>query len=394
MAFRKYYFLWVRLWFLVFLCTLPNVSIAANQLEKSQAQLNYIKTELAKNRLVLKDLRDKRVSLLDAIGRLDESLSKLEEEKRHTSASEKELKNAIERLEQEQSSGETELSRLKKRVENRLKGNYVMGQGRIARVLLKADNYTELALRSFMLEQLTQNDISLFKEHDASLKKVKRIRSEKTIALRDMQQTQKTLEEQVSLLKEVRLERSKAIQLVLKDRKLARRRAWELNRRYKALEDLIGALMFEQEKEEVTQLPGIRLLKVRKSLNWPVKGSILHRFGKTKEKKTGATLVSKGLHIKAAVGQEIKSIAAGTVVHVGWLRGFGRIVIINHGESVHSLFAHLSDAMVMAGDQVKKGQSIAKVGDTESMEGPKLYFELRHRGRPQNPLKLLKKNES
>ena len=249
-------------------------------------------------------------------------------------------------------------------------------------------------MRSFMLKELTQSDVTLFQAHDTSLKRMKRIRGEKTIALKNMQATQQTLSEQVNLLQEVREERSKAIEVVLKDRKLARRRAWELNRRYKALSDLIGALMFEQDKDDVTELPGIRLLKMRKSLSWPVQGSILHRFGKTKEKKTGATLVSKGLHIQAALGKEIKSIAAGTVVHVGWLRGFGRIVIINHGDSVHSLFAHLSDAMVMAGDQVQRGQSIAKVGDTESMEGPKLYFELRHRGRPQNPLKLLKKNDS
>ena len=139
-----------------------------------------------------------------------------------------------------------------------------MGQGRTARVLLDAKSYTELALRSFMLKELTQSDVTLFKEHDASLKKVKRIRGEKTIAFKNMQATQQTLSEQVNLLQEVREERSKAIEVVLKDRKLARRRAWELNRRYKALSDLIGALMFEQDKDDVTELPGIRLLKCEK----------------------------------------------------------------------------------------------------------------------------------
>ena len=366
----------------------------AGQIEQSQYQLKTIKRELNKNQIALKDLRNKRTSLLEAMGRLDESLWKLQSEKNHTSELEKQLKSDIERLETELKTGEHRLSALQARVKNRLKGLYVMGQGRTARVLLDAQNYTELALRTYMLEQLTENDINLFTAHDASMKKVQRVRGEKKSALLDMQETQKVLSEQMSLLKEVRLERDKAIQIVLKDRKLLRRRVWELNRRHQALSDLIGSLIFEQDAQMASKLPGLKLLKTRKSLSWPVKGTILRSFGKVKEKKTGATLVSKGLHIRAAMGQDIKSIASGTVVHVGWLRGFGRIIIVNHGESVHSLFAHLSDALVMAGDQVSTGQSIGRVGDTESIEGAKLYFELRHRGKPQNPLKLLKNNDS
>ena len=367
---------------------------AAGQLETSQTQLKAIKSELTKNKTALKDLKNKRTSLLEAMGRLDESIWKLETEKKRTSELEVQLKSDIERLEDDLKSGEHRLTVLQGRVKDRLKGLYVMGQGRTARILLEAQNYTELALRTFMLEKLTENDLKLFKDHDASMKKVRRIRGEKKAALLDMQQTQKVLSEQMNLLQEVRKERDKAIQVVLKDRRLLRRRVWELNRRHQTLSDLIGTLIFEQDSEIITKLPGLKLLKMRKSLSWPVKGSILRSFGKVKEKNTGATLVSKGLHIRATMGQEIKAIAPGTVVHVGWLRGFGRIIIMNHGESVHSLFAHLSDALVMAGDQVSMGQSIGRVGDTESIEGPKLYFELRHRGKPQNPLKLLKNNDS
>ena len=116
----------------------PELWAAPSQLEQSQAQLSYIKKELAQNRLVLKDLRSKRISLLEAMGRLDESLAKLETEKRKTTEIESELKVALERLETAQASGEERLTQLKQRVEDRLKGIYVMGQGRTARVLLDA----------------------------------------------------------------------------------------------------------------------------------------------------------------------------------------------------------------------------------------------------------------
>ena len=116
----------------------PHLWAAPSQLEQSQAQLSYIKKELAQNRLVLKDLRSKRISLLEAMGRLDESLAKLETEKRKTTEIETELKAALERLETAQASGEERLTQLKHRVEDRLKGIYVMGQGR--KILFDSSN--------------------------------------------------------------------------------------------------------------------------------------------------------------------------------------------------------------------------------------------------------------
>ena len=383
-----------RLWcsfvtLLVFWTSEPSLSFAG-EIEKKQYQMVSIQAELAKNRKALKDLRNQKNSLLDALGNLDQSLSKLEKEKFRTEEMRKKLEADLKRLGVEQVTAESMYEKLKARVQNRLKGLYVMGQGRTARLLLDAQNHSELAMRRFLLEKMTQEDLSLFQRHDEALKTILRIGREKKDALVAMRDTEKALEIQLNLLKEVRSERQKAIDQVLKDRRLARRRAWELRKRYEALAELVASLIQEKALKDMNALPGLGLLKMRKRLSWPVSGEIIRYFGKKKDRKTGATHISKGLHIRAKMGDDVKVFAAGTVVHVGWMRGFGRIVIINHGESVHSLFAHLSDALVMAGDQVPRGAAIGKVGDTESLDGPKLYFELRHRGQAKNPLKLLK----
>lgn len=362
----------------------------SGKIEQTQSQMAAIQSELSTNRQALNDLRNQKRSLLDALGNLDESLSKLEQEKARTEDMRAQLEADLKRLGEEKDAGEQQYGALQVRVQNRLKGLYVMGQGRTARLLLDAKNHSELAMRSFMLQQLTQKDLTLFRAHDAALKKIRRIRRETEDALAAMKATESALQLQVNLLRDVRSERQKAIDKVLHDRRLARRRAWELNRRYQALAELVESLMQEREAQEANAMPGLALLKRRRGLAWPVKGEIIRFFGKKKDRQTGATHVSKGLHIRAPLGASVKTFANGTVVHVGWMRGFGRIVILNHGESVHSLFAHLSEATVMAGDQVKKGTPIGRVGDTESLDGPKLYFELRRRGQPQNPLKLLK----
>ncbi|MBL91562.1 MAG: hypothetical protein CMH56_07085 [Myxococcales bacterium] len=382
--------MWCSLMTFLFVWANGTALVHAGEIETKQNQMTVIQAELAQNRKALKDLRNQKKSLLDALGNLDESLSKLEKEKFRTEEMSQQLEADLKRLSTEQVDAEALYNQLKTRVQNRLKGLYVMGQGRTARLLLDAQNHSELAMRRFMLEKMTQDDLSLFQKHDEALKTILRIRREKKDALTSMRATEKALQIQLNLLKEVRGERQKAIDQVLQDRRLARRRAWELRKRYEALAELVASLIQEKALKDMHAMPGLALFKMRKRLNWPVSGEIIRRFGKKKDKKTGATHISKGLHIRAKMGEDVKVFAAGTVVHVGWMRGFGRIIIINHGESVHSLFAHLSDALVMAGDQVPSGAAIGKVGDTESLDGPKLYFELRHRGQAKNPLKLLK----
>ena len=101
-------------------------------------------------------------------------------------------------------------------------------------------------------------------------------------------------------------------------------------------------------------------------------------------------LVSNGIHVRVAAGTPVGAVADGRVVHTGWLRGFGQIVILDHGEGHHTLSAHLAKVLVKRGDRVKRGQTVALSGDTESMNGPKLYFELREDGRPRDPLPYLR----
>ena len=81
----------------------------------------------------------------------------------------------------------------------------------------------------------------------------------------------------------------------------------------------------------------------------------------------------------------IRAVSAGTVLYRGWLKGYGNLVILDHGQGYYTLYAHASEVLTGEGEQVKPGQPIARVGETGSVEGPRLYFEVRYQGRAEDP---------
>lgn len=125
-----------------------------------------------------------------------------------------------------------------------------------------------------------------------------------------------------------------------------------------------------------------------KGLVAPVEvGRLLSGFGTSVHPEYRTTIQRKGIEIGAPHGTSVHAVSDGSVEFSGWVRGLGNVVILNHGAGVFSLQAHLYQSLVQQGARVKRGESIALVGDTGSTEQPSLYFELRHNSRAMDPLR-------
>jgi septal ring factor EnvC (AmiA/AmiB activator) len=123
----------------------------------------------------------------------------------------------------------------------------------------------------------------------------------------------------------------------------------------------------------------------------PVNGKIINLYGEYKNPKYNITNFRSGIEIKADQGEPIRSVFKGRIIYSEWFKGYGNMIIIDHGNSYYTVYAHLEETFKSKGDAVKAGEVIATLGDTGSMTGAKLYFEVRHHGKPMNPLKWLKK---
>ena len=129
----------------------------------------------------------------------------------------------------------------------------------------------------------------------------------------------------------------------------------------------------------------------RGRLAWPAEGRVVASFGAMVHPRFGTKTFRNGIDIAVPEGASFTAVAAGHVVYAGWFRGYGNLVILDHGFEYFTLYAHAADIRVGEGDDVKQGQVLGTIGDTGSLAGgPRLYFEVRHQGKPQDPADWLR----
>jgi murein hydrolase activator len=122
-----------------------------------------------------------------------------------------------------------------------------------------------------------------------------------------------------------------------------------------------------------------------------VTGEIVSRFGPVQSGNYKAFTFQSGIDIKVKRGEPVRSVFRGEVVFAEWLSGYGNLVIIDHGENYYTLYAHLQEVFKKTGDTADTGEVIATVGDTGSINEVSLHFQLRHHGKPVDPMKWFNK---
>ncbi len=128
-------------------------------------------------------------------------------------------------------------------------------------------------------------------------------------------------------------------------------------------------------------------------LPMPVKGRIVKYFGKSTDREFKVETFESGIQVRADRGEPVQAVGAGEVLFSDWLKGYGNLIIIDHGNSYYSLYGHTEEVFKHKGDRVEDREVIATVGDTGSLSGPLLHFEIRHRGEPLDPLSWLKRGD-
>ncbi len=146
--------------------------------------------------------------------------------------------------------------------------------------------------------------------------------------------------------------------------------------------------MFRNDNIPDSRFDGKPFEQLQGKLALPVKGDITNHFGTA---RPDSTVLWKGLFIKTASGQPVKAVAAGRVVFADWLRGFGNLIIVDHGNAYMSLYGNNETLYKQVGDELRGGDTIATVGNSGGNSDSGLYFELRHESRPLDPAKWLAK---
>ena len=310
-----------------------------------------------------------------------------------------ELNREIEKLEIRIDDVLTESKELKKRIQinqeyvaRRLVALYKLNRLGKLQLLASADTINEFIQRKVALERILAYD-----------ENVQRDLVKNQVELKEMQES---LDEHVDL-KNIRLaELQKQTSLIVQEKSTRTKLLADIRKQKSlelaAIDELIQAAADLEHKIKLLNLKKTKALPDKNALQlsfpaykglliMPVKGKIINLFGPYRNQKYNITNYRSGIDIKADHGEPIRSVFLGKVIFSEWFKGYGNMIIIDHGHSYYTVYAHLEESFKSKGDSVDTGEVIATVGDTGSMTGAKLYFEVRHHGKPMNPLKWLKK---
>jgi septal ring factor EnvC (AmiA/AmiB activator) len=343
-------------------------------LTEKKKHLKDVKKELSLTKKKEKKIQGKESSILESLHTMETELYKKERELKQM---EVQLNQTRERLHQTKnqitmlSKG---MERTKEALFSRMTALYKMGRIPPEIFLLTSQPYVDLLRIDKYLRVIIDFDARLVDTYRYQMALKERYQEELTQDQFQWQQNISDVEKKKGEIKKVR-ERKRALLKSIQDQRVVYQKViGELEERAKELQTLIGKL--EQEKSLFAYgKPKYETLKGK--LNPPVQGKVISFF-----KERG----QNGIEIKAPMGTEIKAVLSGKILYADWFKGFGNVVIIDHGDHTFTVSAYCSQLLKKAGDTISQGDTIALIGSAGSLKGPCLYFEIRHRGRPQDPL--------
>jgi septal ring factor EnvC (AmiA/AmiB activator) len=235
------------------------------------------------------------------------------------------------------------------------------------------------------LNKARMESIDEFKQVLIELKQVEQAQAEQAKLLEQLLATQQA---QQKALKQEQQQREQTLAQLTKKISTGKQKLNNLEQEEQSLVAALAKLQEElarQRAEQQAQQQGnisfAGLGKLKKKLTWPVSAKIKHSFGTQKE----GYLKWKGVLMNAPLGKSVKTIHHGTVLFADWLKGYGLVIVVDHGEGYMSLYGHNQTLLKNVGDIVETGEPIALVGQSGGQVEPALYFEIRHQGQAKNP---------
>jgi murein hydrolase activator len=367
-----------------------------------------LQAEQRKLQQTQKQLKEERERAAAARARETSLLAELEEIERRLAAKQRDVARLEARIKKAQNDVQMfrgEISRLERQragqmnaLAGRLRVMYrVHAQGGALPVILSGDDPVTRAVAVRHLASLAALDARLIQEYRVTSDRLadrKGKEEAQQLELAGLHEDAKR--EQVEVDREV-AKRRVILAKVRDERAYHERMVGELTEASHRLEAFIRELQAKQRKlaripppKGGIEGPAIGFGALKGRLPWPTEGKIVTGFGAQVHPRFGTRTFRNGVDIEAAVGREVLAVHGGHVIYTGWFKGYGNLIIVDHGNEYYTLYAHIADIEAKEGDDVRQGQRIGTVGDTGSLAGPRLYFEVRYQGRPQDPEQWLR----
>ena len=370
---------------------------AKSNLNKIQKQINLIDKEIKKNSKVKKGLNRSLKKHEKEISTSKKEIYKVKKKQKRNKKKLSSLNKKLKKL-------ELEMLQRKKLQSEIFYQSYIKPKPGYLQLFLEGINPNEVSRQVNYISFLTKAQNENILKIDKIRRKISSTKKSTKKILKNITQLRKKKERNAKKLEKKKKAKKLTLNKISKKLKSQKSKKLKLQQDEKKLSSLVKNLMLKLKAEEkrrktekkdtieekkVVDIKAykINFAKLKKKLKLPVKGKVIYKYN-AKRWDTGTKW--KGLFIKAKEGSDVKSVAAGQVVFSDWLRGFGNIIIIDHGKSYMSLYGNNDSLLKQKGEYINGDEVIALSGNSGGNKHNGLYYELRHNGKPFNPLKWTK----
>jgi len=363
-------------------------------------KINEEKQRLKKIEQRIKSIKDEINNLQKKESGYLETLHKIEKLLQDTGKELQTIERDLELAQKEIKQGEDELIFEKrtlkektKLLENRLRVIYKHRLTGYLEILFNSESFSDFLTRFRYIKNILSLDAKVINDIRQQMKKIE-----------DNKMNLENREEILSLLKrevekgkeniEFSIRAKKSIINKINSQKEAYLKSLkELEQSSLEIKNIIEKIYKQQEEDSkrVTQkkVPAITLKPKKGILALPVQGKLISGYGRHKNTDFNTYTFNSGIDISAPLGQVVHAAGSGEVIYTGSIKGYGQIIIIDHGGRITTLYAHLSKILIDIGDKVKKGQIVGQVGDSGGVSSTRLHFEVRVEGKPTDPMNWL-----
>jgi murein hydrolase activator len=375
---------------------------AAKKIEQSKQNLSDVHERLESLKKELDNSQEAHKDAADALKESEVAISEANKKLFEINQKQEQNKTTLKQLKSDSFSTNQALTQQQKLLSSQLYQQYIHGQQSYMQMILQSENPNEITRDVQYFSYVAKARALLISQMQGNLNKINKLNDKTALALKEVADLKQKQVDEKRALESQKQEKSKVVRSLSQQISAQRSEIKKLTRDEKRLSALVERLaksssntietetknkptqeLLANNVEPSQEFSGVSFAALKGKLRLPVRGDVTNRFGSSRE---DSGISWKGLFIRANEGSEVKSVANGRVIFADWLRGFGNLIILDHGNGYMSLYGNNQSVLKQVGDSVNAGDTIASVGNSGGNETNGLYYELRSQSRPFDPL--------
>ena len=370
-------------------------------------ELRGVKREIKAKKQIINKTRKIEAVVSNELQEINRNLDQKKTELRTLDRDLRMVENNLAKTKREIAVALDETERKKREITQRLSSLYKAGNISLLRTVFSSESLSGISETTRYMKAVVEYDKKIFDEYNQKMDQLRSLKSSLEQEANRKEAIKRGIASKKQEIEQEKDKKSTYLKKVRSDRATHEASLKELNANAARLQSMLARLEAANRRkasrtalrqtrqtkdgkkttqyQELPPVPDSGFLSQKGRMSLPVRGKIVENYGKHKHPDFDSYTFSKGLSISAAAGSSIHSIYDGTVIFADYFKGYGNMVIVDHGGGYFSLYAHASKILKRVGAQIARNDVLATVGDVDSLKGPLLYFEIRRQGKPLDP---------